>query len=261
MKIKHTKQLALVFAVGSVVLLFATGFLWYAKFPFDSGDEFGAPHIIFNIVAFTLVAAGIVMTFFNIAEDEPLDPEITIKKKYFWWPVIITLIIILLGCISSPFKTCKELYNKSIDYKNQYQKVEYERVSYFDKMWKTYIQKYEICELNEETFIETTKLIMLGRSDGEKIAWKWVQENQQIPYAEFTKFYSDLSAFVQTQRDGYYKLETTAMEIVRENNTMLDIFPNNLYNKFLKIEHMNFEPGFTSTHTEEVFESGLENEF
>ena len=39
-----------------------------------------------------------------------------------------------------------------------------------------------------------------------------LQENQNIPYSEFTKFYGDLSGFVNGQREEYYKLEEACME-------------------------------------------------
>lgn len=75
---------------------------------------------------------------------------------------------------------------------------------FFDKLWKVYLQKYEICELNKNTFLEVTNMIM------ERSTWKWLQEN--IPYSEFTKFYGDLSGFVNGQREEYYKLEEACME-------------------------------------------------
>lgn len=55
---------------------------------------------------------------------------------------------------------------------------------FFDKLWKVYLQKYEICELNKNTFLEVTNMIMEGRHDGEQVTWKWLQENQNIPYSE-----------------------------------------------------------------------------
>lgn len=53
---------------------------------------------------------------------------------------------------------------------------------------------------------------MEGRHDGAQVTWKWLQENQNIPYSEFTKFYGDLSGFVNGQREEYYKLEEACME-------------------------------------------------
>lgn len=126
----------------------------------------------------------------------------------------------------SPIGAIIKLYNKNIEYTNQLDKQQYARKMFFDKLWKVYLQKYEICELNKNTFLEVTSMIMEGRHDGAQVTWKWLQENQNIPYSEFTKFYGDLSGFVNGQREEYYKLEEACMETVRQQNSMLDSFPN-----------------------------------
>ena len=104
-----------------------------------------------------------------------------------------------------------------------------------------------------------TKIIMENRKDGEKITWKWVQENQQIPYDEFTTFYADLSDFITKQREGYFKIEQVCQEIANKNNTLLDTFPNNIYNKVVGCDRIHFEYGFLSDSTENVFKSKKEN--
>ena len=88
---------------------------------------------------------------------------------------------------------------------------------------------------------------------------KFVQENQQIPYEEFTKFYADLSNFITSQREGYFNIEKECQLISNKNNTLLDTFPNNLYNKVLGCEKIKFEYGFTSDSTQAVFTSKREN--
>ena len=114
-------------------------------------------------------------------------------------------------------------------------------MGFYDKLWKVYLQKNQIAEINKEAFIEVTKLIMQGRADGDKVAWKWVQENQQIPYEQFSKFYTDLSSFVFFQREAYFNIEKECMNIANQNNTMLDTFPNNIYNKVLKCKRIDFK--------------------
>jgi hypothetical protein len=100
---------------------------------------------------------------------------------------------------------------------------------------------------------------MENRRDGEKIMWKWLQENQQIPYNEFTEFYKDLTEFVTSQRDEYFKIEKECQVIANKNNTMLDTFPNNIYNHFLKLNRIKFEYGFLSDSTNHTFKTKLEN--
>ena len=100
---------------------------------------------------------------------------------------------------------------------------------------------------------------MENRKDGQNVTWKWLQENQQIPYDEFTKFYSDLSVFITTQREGYFNIEKECQVIANRNNTLLDTFPNNIYNKVLKLNKIKFEYGFLSDSTNNVFKNKVEN--
>lgn len=46
---------------------------------------------------------------------------------------------------------------------------------------KDIIQKY---------FLLNKIFVYLYRKDGENVTWKWVQENQQIPFEEFTILYT-----------------------------------------------------------------------
>lgn len=54
-------------------------------------------------------------------------------------------------------------------------------------------------------------------------------------------------------------LEEACMETVRQQNSMLDSFPNVMYNKVLGIQKLQYNPGFTSTHTEHVFKTKRED--
>ena len=86
-----------------------------------------------------------------------------------------------------------------------------------------------------------------------------MQENQQIPYSEFVKFYADLSNFIETQREDYYQIEVACQKIVYAQNTLIDTFPNNLYNRVLDIKPLQFQYGVLSDSTNNVLRTGIEN--
>ena len=227
------------------------------------GSHFSNPmgficFLFFAAVAFITFIAACSKTFSEIdcIDTAKLDKPIKINLKYIGIAVLIGLLYV---GIKNPFKSTITMYNQNISYVNSFEKIQQERKMFYDKMWKTYLTKNTICELNRETFIEVTSIIMQGRSDGQNVSWKIVHENQNIPYNEFTTFYADLSNFVTSQREEYYKLETQAMSIVQQQNSMLDSFPNNLYNKVLDIKKLKYNPGFTSHKTEEVFKDKSEN--
>ena len=254
--------------VSAIISLLGFGFMWAIPFPGDTvksdgGLSFSAMHVTFNIVFLTLVFIYIVILMRkSLDENLEFDFEAQDEEDYGNYyagakTLLFLLLVIVLG--SRVYKDSKSIYNQSVLYQNQYTQVSQEKETYYDNMWKSYTLKEHIVIDNKATFIEVTKMIMDGRRDGSNLTWKWLQENQPIPYAEFTKFYSDLSSFVESQRAGYLALEVKSQRISRDNNIMLDCVPNNIYNKFLNRSHIDYKPGFTSTRTIQVFKSGLED--
>jgi hypothetical protein len=216
--------------------------------------------VIGNIIL--TVVTGIILfdpDFYNIDIVDEDEKKSLSVWKYIKRILIGLCLIFIIVWISGFVKEFPGVYNKSIQYQNNYKQKTQERVGFYDKLWKTYLQKNEIANINKQTFIEVSKIIMENRKDGDKISWKWVQENQQIPFVEFSKFYSDLSVFIEEQREGYYKLEVECQQIAVSNNTLLDTFPNNFYNKFLGCKHIEFQYGFLSDSTISVFDKHKEN--
>ena len=180
-------------------------------------------------------------------------------KKIIWWGIAIFLAIVVFKFGRTVFTQSVDLFNTSKTYNYSYdQKVE-EKEGFYDKLWKTYDQKDAIVELNKETFIEVTKIIMENRKAGENVTWNWVRENQHIPYSEFSKFYANLSDYITQQREGYFAIEKACQHIARQHNTMIDTFPNNVYNRMLKLEAIEYEYGFLSDSTRNVFATKTEN--
>jgi len=76
---------------------------------------------------------------------------------------------------------------------------------------------------------------MSARKDGNNIAWKWVQENQNIPFEEFTIFYKQLSSFISQKFNENLAIERQKQAIIQKHNLLISTFPNNMYNKWLNI--------------------------
>lgn len=195
--------------------------------------------------------------------DELPDKNGKFKKPKGKRYLIIGIVLAIFGYIFSQsfayIDAGAKIYNKSKLYQNAYQQKVDEKKGFYDKLWKTYLTKEKITNVNKETFLVVTKTIMENRKDGPNITWKWAHENQNIPYEEFTKFYADLSSFITSQREGYFNIEKECMSIANANNTLLDTFPNNIYNKILECPHIKFEYGMLSDSTENVFRTKKEN--
>lgn len=192
-------------------------------------------------------------------DDEKISIGFSFKKRYIIWTLVVIFIALMYGWTKIWFIQGADMYNKSKMYHNNYTQMVQEKAGFYDKLWKTYLAKEKITNINKETFLVVTKIIMENRKDGEKLTWKWVQENQQIPYEQFTIFYADLSDFITEQREGYFKIEQVCQQIANKNNTLLDTFPNNIYNKIVGCDRIHFEYGFLSDSTENVFKSKKEN--
>jgi hypothetical protein len=225
---------------------------------------------IFSIVLIGIAAVFVIVSYIEICDwiekdDGPLKflyNKTSGKKKSYkgliWIGSILLIFILLIALSKNAFKDGVSMYNNSKMLHNSYIQKTQEKEGFYDKLWRTYLQKDKITNINKETFIEVTKIIMENRRDGQNVAWKWLKENQQIPYEEFTCFYKDLSDFVTSQREGYFAIEKQCQEIANSNNTLLDTFPHNLYNKLIKCERINFEYGFLSDSTNTVFKNKIE---
>ena len=262
---KLTKSQFISKLTGLIIYLLFFGFTWGVQFPGDGfysdGEtlDFGALHTIFNIISIIGSVAYLVVIFYKSLDDDlSCDFEEGGSSKSYISMGIVGILLGILVLSSLVYSECKVIYNKSIGYQNSYNQVSQEKETYYDNMWKSYKLKDKIVIDNKETFIEITKIIMDGRKDGTSLAWKWTQENQPVPYSEFSAFYKDLSNYVESRRDGFQALEVKAQKIAMENNTMLQSLPNNIYNKLLKCPLIDYKKSFSSQKTQSTFKSGLE---
>lgn len=154
--------------------------------------------------------------------------------------LIILMIISAIGKFSERMISFFNL-NRSLEF--EYTKLEQAQESTLDNNYMVFKEKSNIAGLNKETFVEVTKIIFAARTDSEYLAWKWVQENQQVNYEEFTKFYSDLSGFVQKQYGDNNAIELQKQEVVNKHNVSLNTFPGNLYNYFLNLKPLVYKRG------------------
>jgi len=169
---------------------------------------------------------------------------------------IVLFIFVLFGTISLISSTVNpgiELYNTSKGIELKYTEVSQNQITNYDGYYLAFIAKQENANINKETFIKVTEIIMSNRKDGENLAWKWSQENQQIPYEEFTSFYKELSAFITERYFDNMKIEKEKQSLVQQHSKLLQTFPNNLYNKVIDIQPLKYKAGFISNKTKKMF--------
>lgn len=254
------------FIVRNMISLLIWELLWFfiATFYLSTNFFTGSAMVVFTII-FPILWMIWIFDGYNTKErkDEWYDTNanrVALGIKPPFGKIAFIILLFIIGYVSLHlYDKYVVIYNPSVVYYKQYDQKTKEREGFFDNMWKTYYTKDRIVSLNKETFIEVTRLVMEARKDGSSVAWKWVRENQPVPYGEFTKFYSDLSSFIEMQRQGYYDLEKQCNAIATAHNMLIDTFPNNLYNRYLvHRKPIVYEYGFLSDSTRKVFKTGNE---
>ena len=219
--------------------------------------------LFITIPTIILLVVRLVMDLVKIANDSdhPNDP---VKYEYSYKifkgmkGFIFVIAFFLLG-IGGIGKQVFQFYNQTVEMKANYVQKSQEKEGFYDKLYKSYVQKFDIASVNKDVFIEVSKIIMENRRDGGQLAWKWVRETQQVPYEVFTSFYKDLSSYIETQRDEYFKIEKECQVLAKNFNVNITKVPNVFYAKLLGVEKIEFQYGFLSDHTNTVFKSKIEN--
>jgi len=169
------------------------------------------------------------------------------------------LISILVLFTAIQFKNGANFYNQATAKETNTIQKYTSREGFYDNMWKTYRTQNNNTKMSEETFMKVTSILLENRKDGPNVTWKWLQETRQVPYEEFTKFYTSLNSYIVEERRGYYNLEVECQKATADYNIYLKTFPNNIYNLFVGKKPIVYRYGFTSDSTQSVFKSGIEN--
>lgn len=175
-------------------------------------------------------------------------------------PLILKLFIgfVIFSMIFSGIKTVYEsttaVYNQSINYTLDLNATVENQITTWDNNYLSFKDQYGLADINKETFIQVTQIIMQARTDGPNVAWKWAHENQNIDYEQFTSFYKNLTAFTAARFAENNNIERQKQDIVRKHNLLLTTFPGVIYNHFLKLPLLEYKKGFVSDETRKLFQ-------
>lgn len=177
--------------------------------------------------------------------------------KNFKIPLSIKVFVLLfiIGSIMSLFTSLTDFYNENVNSTMGYKALEQNQITTYDNYYLTFKENNSNITINsKETFLQVTNIIMSARKDGKNLAWKWCQENQQIPYSEFTYFYKELSTFITKRFEENNIIERNKQTVVKNQNILISTFPGIVYNIIFKIKPLEYKKGFVSEETKELFE-------
>ena len=79
-------------------------------------------------------------------------------------------VFILLGFLLPGLFVIGNFYNETIVMQANYMQKSQEKNGFYDKLYKSYVQKTDIATVNKDAFIEVSKIIMENRKDGEHLS-------------------------------------------------------------------------------------------
>lgn len=167
--------------------------------------------------------------------------------------IAFVVVLILYSTTKQLYVSTTTFFNTVKGYEFEYTQLEQNQITTFDNNYLIFKDKSNITELSKETFIMVTQIIFENRADGMNVAWKWVRENQNVDYTEFTKFYADLSEFTKERFKENNSIERRKQEIVKQHNLLISTFPGILYNYFLSFGTLKYKEGFISDETRLLF--------
>lgn len=176
--------------------------------------------------------------------------KLPLSVKIFGGLFVIGMVYSL---ISSVFNGFIGVFNQSVDYGLEYKALEQNQITTYDNYYLAFNEKSDVANINKETFLNVTNIIMQARTDGPGLAWKWVHENQNIPYSEFTSFYKELSGFITQRFAENNAIERNKQSVVRKQNEILTTFPGIVYNYFMNIPLLEYHKGFVSIESAKLF--------
>jgi len=220
--------------------------------------------VVYSIFTGGIFFALVIYTLWECDERTQEEYEALLDKRFFpiKFPKTVTLLILCvilghrayLGSIDM-----KRIHNTNVSYEKSYTQVEQSLLGFYDMTWKTVADKWKITDSAKAAGIEFVKTIYENKRDGQGAGLRLLVEAKLIPLEQYNAFYSDLSSYIESQRKGYYELEKQKQAIVAAQGVLLDTFPNNLYNKLLRIKKIEYKYGLLSNKTKADFSLGEGN--
>lgn len=243
MKITENWHLGIIFIIISVLCLTLSAFLSSINFlgtPY--GDSFG--HVMIYVVPLLLGIGlsilGVTKIFTHSREIDhtKLNTPINFKSPKKRWIILG----ISIGVFYFLVRSLTVFYNTSIEYEHEYNTISREKLMLYNEMWKEYHLYYDVHNISQEMFIEVVAITMCGNSDSKSKSWELAKNKYQVSYEIFKVFYHNLTKFIADYEHAYTLLEERCLNIVTLQNSSLEVFPNNVYNKMFKIERLEHKP-------------------
>lgn len=170
--------------------------------------------------------------------------------------IVIVAVVIILGIVGVSMYIGAS--NTEISMRKQVEAQQEVTASYYDKVWKIISQKAQVSSEYKDGFNEVYTNIMAGRySSGgnqDESLMKWITEaNPQFD----ASLYKDLMRSIEVERNGYLIQEKKLIDLDREHDTFIALFPNSL---FVQSRGETEIKTIRSTRTNKAAETGVDDD-
>ena len=172
--------------------------------------------------------------------------------------ITIAIAIVVCGLLFFGVSACYVIgqYNNESSLKVLYDSKVKANSADFDNLWKKISQSYQVADANKDALKEVITGYATARTGpgAKDPAVAWVKE--AVPNVDLS-VYKQLLNIVTSSRDGWTERQKELVDVARQYNENLAVFPGNVILK------MWFQPidakVITSSRTEAAFESGKDD--
>lgn len=163
--------------------------------------------------------------------------------------------IALIGLVT--LVTAVGIYNAQSSLQNTYEMKIKANESDFDNMFKKIRQSVQIPEAKKDAFRDIFTAYAGARtSEGQGRVMAWVKES--APNVDLST-YDNVLNIINGSRDSWTSRQKELVDLAREYNQNLVVFPKNIFLKFCGFQKI--DPKIvTSTKTEEAFKTGKDDD-
>ena len=170
--------------------------------------------------------------------------------------IFISLLVIVTFLIFSFITTGISLYNQEVALRNKIESKQEANKAIFDNTWKKIKQATQVSDKYKDGFKEVLETYTNGRKeDSKNLLMRW--GNEALPNLD-PSIYKQLSNIIVSSRDDFTMNQEELIDLNREHTTLISVFPNNLYFRFMGINKIDIKT-VTSNKTESAFNSQKED--
>jgi hypothetical protein len=176
------------------------------------------------------------------------------KSGYIALAIVVVVVVIGIGLGVFVVSTL----NGEVRLRNAIVAKQKDNTSEFDNMWKKISQVAQVTDAQKDALLEIFQGYAKARSAGKEggSLANWIHE--AVPNVD-TSTFNNLQNLISSSRDGWTMRQKELIDLNREHDNMIDVFPSSLVCSMFGREKIEIII-VTSGRTERTFETGKDDD-